>query len=92
MVRLKQIQFFLEYLNEISLNSTMVRLKQLNKYQIYKGFNSLNSTMVRLKLVKNLLNLLSVQLSQFHYGSIKTDSAAVYRKADFLVSIPLWFD
>ena len=72
MVRLKQMLTDIVILKNLSLNSTMVRLKQmLTDIVILKNL-SLNSTMVRLKLYKIPPDLFLSALSQFHYGSIKT--------------------
>ncbi len=55
------------------LNSTMVRLKLLNSLPEDFQVIGLNSTMVRLKLVLSENEYLPIlDMSQFHYGSIKT--------------------
>ncbi len=55
------------------LNSTMVRLKRVvNKRKDGTRLLSLNSTMVRLKQTLTHWENCYNQLSQFHYGSIKT--------------------
>ena len=50
----------------------MVRLKLNIIALIIKNWQGLNSTMVRLKLVMKSIRDLQSNLSQFHYGSIKT--------------------
>ena len=48
--------------------------------------------MVRLKLFKQQYFKVKDELSQFHYGSIKTEEAERNGTSYQPVSIPLWFD
>ncbi|AFH48930.1 Hypothetical protein IALB_1219 [Ignavibacterium album JCM 16511] len=78
MVRLKLL--YESYLKDgqFSLNSTMVRLKPINIGHAEELVKlCLNSTMVRLKHITANPGKADSFLSQFHYGSIKTNSIAI---------------
>ena len=70
----------------------MVRLKGAAMLQPEPRRNSFNSTMVRLKEVYGALITTSLEMFQFHNGSIKSATSPGDELTVFVVSIPQWFD
>ena len=75
-----------------SFDSILVRLKVRDGAEQLQPLRSFDSILVRLKDAEYVSRIITSATFRFHTGSIKSKKLCPYLLAQYVVSIPYWFD